>query len=142
MRKIRPDILTRGKVNNPDPKYATLLSDWAGAYFIKYRGDYLSIVIGPGEPQLVWLQAGFDFPAWDHVSVKVRQPRLPTWDEMHYVKRLCWDDEETVIQIHAPASVYVNQDEWYLHLWKPIGITIPLPPIGTIGNKVTGYART
>ena len=152
MRKVRPNCLTRGKVNDSHTPYATQLNDWAGSYYIKApnKVDYLCLMIGPGEPQIVWLQAGYDFPAWDHVSVSVQPTlttdgkaynprRLPSWEEMHFVKRLCWEDDETVIQIHAPASVYVNQNPWVLHLWKPIGIEIPLPPTRTIGTKVTGY---
>jgi hypothetical protein len=148
MRKKRPDVLTRNKVKHNDPRYQTARDDWAGVYVVRGPlGDHLFLMIGPGEPAIVWLQSGFDFPAWDHVSVSVaiKSPedmnnrRLPTWEEMHYVKRLCWDDEETVIQIHAPADAYVNENRWVLHLWKPIGIEIPLPPTKTIGSKVTGY---
>lgn len=53
---------------------------------------------------------------WEHVSVSSK--RTPTWDEMCYVKRLFWDDEETVIQYHPPKSEYVNMAKTCLHLWR------------------------
>lgn len=69
---------------------------------------------------------------WEHVSVSVYN-RCPTWEEMCFVKRLFWDDEETVIQFHPPASKYVNRHEFCLHLWKQIGVTVETPPTNLIG---------
>ena len=56
---------------------------------------------------------------WEHVSIELMARRLPTWDEMCYVKDLFWDEEEEVIQIHPKKSHYVNLTE-ALHLWRPI----------------------
>jgi len=64
---------------------------------------------------------------WEHVSVS-RQDRAPTWAEMDRVKRLFWDDTETVMQLHVPRSSHVNVHPHCLHLWRPIGTEIPLPP--------------
>lgn len=69
---------------------------------------------------------------WEHVSVSLPD-RCPTWEEMCLVKRLFWDDEETVIQFHPPASQYVNRHEFCLHLWKQIGVTVATPPTNLIG---------
>ena len=72
---------------------------------------------------------------YDHVSVSVKThngretKRCPSWDEMCAVKDLFWDAEDAVIQIHPPASVYVNRHPWVLHLWRrdaPDG-NLPLP---------------
>lgn len=78
-----------------------------------------------------------DWPAelgllkWEHVSVST-QNHIPTWDQMCFVKNLFWDVEDSVIQFHPPKSRYVNQYQNCLHLWRPIGFTIPLPPIKCI----------
>src|SRR5439155_18418562 len=68
---------------------------------------------GSGAPDLV---------PWEHVSVHVvrrRQERTPTWKEMAYVKDLCWDDEDVVMQLHPKKSEYINNHPHTLHLWRP-----------------------
>ena len=66
---------------------------------------------------------------WEHVSVSCegRKKRLPTWDEMCFVKDVFWDKEDCVVQFHPPESQYVNIAE-VLHLWKPAYSEIKLPP--------------
>jgi hypothetical protein len=70
---------------------------------------------------------------WEHVSVST-PVRTPTWAEMCFVKRQFWDDEDTVVQFHPPRSAYVNNHDYCLHLWRPIGIEIPTPPTWTVGT--------
>jgi hypothetical protein len=73
---------------------------------------------------------------WDHVSVAVMgQRRCPTWEEMCVVKGLFWPPETAVMQLHPPASTYVNVHQYCLHLWAPNGATaaIPLPPSIMVG---------
>ncbi len=76
-----------------------------------------------------------DGEGWEHVSVTIskKPQRNPTWDEMKFVKSIFWDSEDTVFQFHPPEADYVNFHEHCLHLWKPIGIKIPLPPTKMIG---------
>jgi hypothetical protein len=92
--------------------------------YFEYRG--LSIIASDGAE---W---PFDGPPWEHVSVS-RPDRCPTWDEMCAVKRLFWSDDECVVQFHPPRSQYVNFHAHCLHLWKPIGVEIALPPTHTLG---------
>jgi hypothetical protein len=75
-----------------------------------------------------------DGMGWEHVSVSCKT-RCPSWSEMCFVKDLFWDDEETVIQYHPPRSQYVDNCSHCLHLWKPIGMDIPLPPTILVGMK-------
>ena len=49
------------------------------------------------------------------------------------IKDLFFDDEETVLQYHPPKSQYVNQCKYCLHLWRPHGVVIELPPQWMIG---------
>lgn len=69
---------------------------------------------------------------WDHVSVSV-DGRIPTWDEMCWVKKLFWNKEETVIQYHPSEKDYINNHPFCLHLWKPQKQTIPQPPSILVG---------
>ena len=82
---------------------------------------------------------------WEHVSVHAwrgkdgptLKERTPTWKEMCYVKRLCWDAEDVVMQLHPRESQYVNCHPHTLHLWRPINATIPEPPsifVGPMGS--------
>ena len=77
--------------------------------------------------------------AWEHVSVHAyskfgrEKQRTPNWNEMAYVKRLCWDDEDVVIQYHPRKSEYVNNHPHVLHLWRPRNAEIPTPPPELVG---------
>lgn len=69
---------------------------------------------------------------WDHVSVS-RKDRCPDWAEMDFVKRLFWEDEEAVMQLHPPRSTWVNNHASCLHLWRPHWRPVPLPPVWMVG---------
>lgn len=76
--------------------------------------------------------------SWEHVSVSARratQSRIPTWREMAYVKNLCWDDEDVVIQFHPRKSEYVNCHPHVLHLWRPTDAVIPTPHPAMVGPR-------
>ena len=75
---------------------------------------------------------------WEHVSVSINRKRTPSWEIMCRVKNLFWDDEDTVIQFHPPRSEYVNCYEYCLHLWRPVGMKIPLPDSRLVGPKSGG----
>ena len=64
---------------------------------------------------------------WDHVSVSLAN-RTPTWAEMEYVKRLLFKDDEVAMQLHVPVKDHINNHPYTLHLWRPHGKSIPLPP--------------
>ena len=55
--------------------------------------------------------------ALEHVSVSA-QNKTPTWEEMCFIKRQFWDDEDEVYQIHPKQSEYVNISKHCLHLWR------------------------
>jgi hypothetical protein len=68
---------------------------------------------------------------WDHASVSVAPThgrRMPLWDEMCFVKRIVWRDDECVVQYHPPEEDYVNVHPLVLHLWKPQGSSFLMPP--------------
>jgi len=78
-----------------------------------------------------------DGMGWEHVSVSM-QKRCPTWDEMCEVRDIFWGEEDCVVQFHPPKSEYVNQHPYCLHLWKPIGVELPRPPMIMVGTKAKG----
>jgi hypothetical protein len=68
---------------------------------------------------------------WEHVSVtglKKGKPHTPTWEEMCYIKKLFFDDDDCVMQLHPPASDHINIHNNCLHLWRPVNQEIPMPP--------------
>ncbi len=75
---------------------------------------------------------------WEHVSVhahnKQGRQRTPSWREMAYVKDLCWDGEDVVVQFHPRKSQYVNNHPHVLHLWRPTKAEIPTPPTIAVGH--------
>lgn len=70
---------------------------------------------------------------WEHVSV-ARTDRCPIWDEMDRIKRLFFKDDETVMQLHVPATEHINCHPHCLHLWRPIYGKIPRPPSWMVGK--------
>lgn len=77
-------------------------------------------------------ESGLD---WEHVSIHIRdlsqpirdQQRVPTWDEMCWIKELFWNQDEEVIQVHPKKENYVNTHQNVLHLWRPVDGIIRLP---------------
>ena len=75
-----------------------------------------------------------DGKGWDHVSISLPGfNRTPTWDEMCAIKDVFFNKDEIVIQYHPPESEYVNYHPYCLHLWRPHGHQVKLPPKWMIG---------
>lgn len=75
---------------------------------------------------------------WDHLSISAgwgpRGPtRIPTYVEMESMKRIFFEEHEAAFQIHPPLDQYVNVQPFCLHLWRPQGAEIPLPPKELVG---------
>ena len=64
---------------------------------------------------------------WDHVSVSTPN-RTPTWQEMEHIKRLFFRDDACAMQLHVPPSAHISVHAHCLHIWRPHGLAIPLPP--------------
>ncbi len=75
-----------------------------------------------------------DGGSWEHVSVSTSN-RCPTWEEMEWVKRRFWDEDDTVMQLHVPAADHVDCHTFCLHLWRPVGGGISRPPAWMVGPK-------
>lgn len=68
---------------------------------------------------------------WDHVSVS-RKNRAPNQTEMDFVYRRFFAPDEVAVQFFVPAASHVNIHPNCLHLWRPNGETLSLPPIGFV----------
>ena len=136
MRVRVPDRLEKGRVSETTCYPRTERGEWYGRFVVRApSGSYLLLVVSAGDPE-TWTACGFDGPAFEHVSVSVlREQRCPIWEEMAWVKDLCWDEAECVVQYHPPKSDYVNYHPFVLHLWKPVGVEMPRPPSGTVGPR-------
>lgn len=64
---------------------------------------------------------------WDHCSVSLPY-RVPSYEEMKWIKRLCFRDDEWAMELHAPPSKHINRHPYVLHLWRPHDVPIPTPP--------------
>lgn len=92
-----------------------------GMFIVPYAGLTLNCMASDGQ-------------GWEHVSVTINESKKPpVWEVMDHVKNLFWDSEDCVLQYHPPKSVYVNTHPNCLHLWKPIGIDIPIPEPQLVG---------
>jgi hypothetical protein len=89
-------------------------------------GETLMVIASPGD-------ADENIP-WEHVSVSCKN-RCPRWMEMDFIKRIFWNDEDAVMQLHPPRSEWVNNHPHCLHLWRPADGYIPLPPSIAVGFK-------
>jgi hypothetical protein len=74
-----------------------------------------------------WRIANLPEPAWEHVSVSC-EGRCPTWEEMDEVRGLFWLENEVVLQFMIRGSSKVNIHPHVLHMWRPVGVEVLLPP--------------
>lgn len=76
---------------------------------------------------------------WDHVSVS-RSDRIPSWEEMEWIRRRFFRLEEFAFQYHAPIAEYVDGSfkgncKTCLHLWRPHEAEhFPTPPKYMVGG--------
>lgn len=109
----------------PDPRdgrvYSTDIDGW---YLVPCRGVTLKVIAS----------SGFD---WEHVSVSLKN-RVPTWDEMEFVRGLFWRDDETVMQLSVPRAQHISMHRYCLHLWRPVDGQIPVPPAWMVAPE--GFA--
>lgn len=93
-----------------------------GVFLIPHGGVTIKVVASNGED-------------WDHVSVSLPD-RCPTWDEMEFVARSFFKEDETAMQLHVPPTDHVNCHPFCLHWWRPRrGVKIPRPPAWMVGPK-------
>jgi hypothetical protein len=96
-------------------------SSWGnnGAFIIPFDRNTIRAIASDGE-------------GWEHVSISLNKTlnksRCPKWEEMCKIKAIFWDDEDCVIQFHPAKSEYINCHPFCLHLWRPVDVSVPIPP--------------
>jgi hypothetical protein len=118
-------------------KYRVKKGPWAttpqdgnnGLFFLPgfRHGDVMQVFASDGE-------------GWEHVSVSMPN-RCPTWPEMCRVKELFWSDDDCVVQYHPPKSDWVNNHQYCLHMWRPVGVEVPRPPAMMVGIASLGTLK-
>lgn len=56
---------------------------------------------------------------------------------MNEFKEMFWSDDEDAFQYHPKKDDYINNNEYTLHVWRPLGCQIPVPPSITVGIRLT-----
>lgn len=64
---------------------------------------------------------------WEHLSVSMPH-KTPSWDQMCMMKNIFFNEEECCVEYHPRKSDYVNNHAHCLHIWRPIGQEIIIPP--------------
>lgn len=103
------------------PLMGSMGDEQNGAFSIKIKGEQYTIICSSGE-------------GWEHVSI-AHKHKIPSWKTMCILKDMFFHEEEAVMQLHPPASDYVNMHPNCLHLWRPLDQNIPLPPSYMVGIK-------
>ncbi len=75
-----------------------------GVFYVRVKQKKLTVVASDGEE-------------WEHVSISYPM-RTPSWADMHAIKKLFWDSQDLVVQLHPPESDYINNCSTVLHLWR------------------------
>jgi hypothetical protein len=99
-----------------------------GFFFVPYKTIILRCLVSDGAS--VEDETG----QWEHVSVSIAT-RIPTWEEMCFVKDLFFDDHEVCVQYHPAKADYVNNHPNCLHIWRPKTSVLPAPPSILVGIK-------
>lgn len=130
MRSTHTEQIEKARITQGD--YGTQpYSGLTGAFVFVRKGCQLRVISNDSD---AWKEFGLPGIPWEHVSVTIggRVKRCPTWEEMEYIKRIFWAEDETVIQLHVPVADHISLHDYCLHLWKPVGVAIPLPPKFTV----------
>lgn len=71
---------------------------------------------------------------WEHLSVSFKN-KIPSWECMQEMKELFFTDDEECFQIHPKADNYVNNNEYTLHIWRPVEGMNQIPPSILVGFR-------
>ena len=71
---------------------------------------------------------------WEHLGVSFKN-KIPSWECMQEMKTIFFKDDEECFQIHPKADNYVNNNEYTLHIWRPIEGMTQIPPSILVGFR-------
>lgn len=100
--------------------------------FVQYRDkDFMLFTIYDTESLLGVLLSTVG--GWDHVVASV-VGKTPTYQQMKFVKRLCFRDDEWAYEVHPAVDDYVSIHHNALHIWRPHDDVWRVPPIEIFMN--------
>lgn len=144
MRNLCEPAIAKFRDHGADQLYGTADNERAlgGAFLVPYKRpgklktEMIRVIASHGKDQAgEW--------RWDHVSVSLSN-RCPTWDEMEYIKRLFFKPDEVAMQLHVGEAAHISMHPYCLHIWRPLDVSIPLPPSGMVGwqDAVGEFGKT
>ena len=71
---------------------------------------------------------------WEHLGVSFKN-KIPSWECMQEMKEMFFYDNEECFQLHPKADDYVNNNEYTLHIWRPVDGNFPTPPSILVGFR-------
>ena len=71
---------------------------------------------------------------WEHLSVSFKN-KIPSWECMNEMKEMFFNDDEECFQLHPKKDNYVNNNEYTLHIWRPVDGNLPIPPSVLVGFR-------
>lgn len=71
---------------------------------------------------------------WEHLGVSFKN-KIPSWECMQEMKEMFFTDDEECFQMHPKADNYVNNNEYTLHIWRPIEGMKQIPPSVLVGFR-------
>ncbi len=113
-------------MSDPQPQYPKLPSSWE---IVKYTLDGFAATSKRGV-RVIYSFENHDEKKWIHVSCS-RKTRVPSYDDMCYVKRLFLGEDSKAIMVFAPKETHVNIHPHCLHLYAPIDHD-PLPEFSEV----------
>jgi len=72
---------------------------------------------------------------WMHVSVS-REDRLPSWDDLKFVKATFVAADRAAYQVLPPTAKHINIHPFCLHLWVALTGSEPLPDFTGGGDSI------
>lgn len=119
---MKPNLRHIDKYRSQQAPFTSPLGVTYGSFQIPFEGKILRCVACDGTET-----------GWDHVSIHSFDPifnkqRTPSWAEMCEAKRLFFNPEEVVIQLHVAEKDWISIHDHVLHLWRSVKEPIPLPP--------------
>lgn len=87
-----------------------------GAFVVPYNNKIFRCIIS-------------GYYGWEHLSISlINVDRTPTWSEMCYFKDFFFNEDECLVQYHPAKKDCVNIHPYVLHMWRPLGENIKMPP--------------
>lgn len=71
---------------------------------------------------------------WEHLGVSFKN-KIPSWECMNEMKEMFFEDDEECFQMHPKKDNYVNNNEYTLHIWRPIEGMKQIPPSILVGFR-------